>query len=71
MTLPDPKYKLGAVVFHLTDAQPGVVLAYLVFKTHIGYLVSWGTCNEEAHLECELTGTRPDWEASYDKAGAD
>ena len=62
MTIPDPKYRLGAVVFHVCDAQPGVVVGYLWSGSALQYRVRWGTSMVEEHQEMELTLTRPDWD---------
>lgn len=72
MTIPDPKYRLGAVVFHVCDAGPGVVVGYLWSGSVLQYRVRWGTSMVEEHQEMELTLTRPDWdrdEAWTDREG--
>jgi hypothetical protein len=65
MTIPDPKFRLGDIVFHVTDDQPGVVIGYALYRTHMAYLVAWNTCSHEEHGDAELTTKRPDWDSSY------
>ncbi len=57
-----PKHRIGAIVFHLTDEAPGVVVAHVVYRDHLAYKVAWNTCGFEEHGETELTTTRPDWD---------
>lgn len=70
MTIPDPKYRMGDIVFHVTDDAPGVVVAYVLYRTHMAYAVAWNTCSQEEHAAEELTTKRPDWDSSY-SAGND
>ena len=65
MTFTDPKYRIGEIVFHVTDDQPGVVVAHVIYRTHTAYLVAWNTCSKEEHIDSELTLKRPDWDSSY------
>lgn len=71
MTIPDPKYRLGAVVFHVCDAGPGVVVGYLWSGSVLQYRVRWGTSTQEEHQEMELTLTRPDWDRDEAWAGGE
>ena len=71
MNLTDPKFKLGAMVYHVTDDQPGVVNAYVVFKDHVLYRVAWSNCNEEEHHEHELTNQSPNWNLLKPERGDD
>ena len=57
-----PKHRLGAIVFHLTDDAPGVVVAHVVYRDCLRYKVAWNTCGFEEHGEGELTTQRPDWD---------
>lgn len=65
MTIPDPKFRHGSIVYHVTSDQPGVVKAYMVYPQHVAYLVTWGSGGSGWEtMENELTLTRPDWESS-------
>ena len=67
MTIPDPRFRIGGMVFHVTDESPGVVVGYVVNADGMKYLVSWNGRVEEAHYALELTSNRPDWDTDKDK----
>lgn len=53
-----PLYHIGQTVYHVSDEDPGVVLAVINYGTHLEYRVTWGgRCNED-HKEAELSPNR-------------
>jgi len=65
MTITDPKFRIGGIVFHVTSDEPGVVLGYVLLGDHMLYRVAWSACNVEDHAPHELVTSRPDWDSSF------
>jgi hypothetical protein len=52
-------YKIGDLVYHRTDDEPGVVTGILYTATGVEFRVAWqGRCTE-FHADIELTHERP------------
>ena len=61
MTIPDPKYRIGAIVYHVTSDSPGVVVRYIIEETALFFGVSFNGIEGEFRA-CELTTQKPNWD---------